>query len=109
MPSTAKLQRQLLLMWNDNPHCHWCGRLTTLKGRAEQRLTPETATLDHLYSRFDARRKEVNRTTEKRRLLACYECNQRRCREAVAASNTEKEKRRRLSAQGIQFVFDGAE
>jgi hypothetical protein len=106
MPGSGKLKKQLLKMWNENPHCHWCGRMTTLEGRDENKLNPETATLDHLYSRLDPRRKEVNRTMEKRRLLACYECNQRRCHEEITASNTEKERRRILSALGIQTTFE---
>ena len=93
-------------MWKENPHCHWCGKPTTLTGSTEQKITPETATLDHLYSRLDPRRREVNRSMEKRRLLACYECNQRRCRESVAESNAEKERRRGLAASGIQNTFD---
>jgi len=102
MPGSVKLKKQLLQMWSENPHCHWCGRTTTLDGRNENKLTAETATLDHLYSRLDPRRKEINKTMEKRRLLACYECNQRRCHEAVAASNAEKERRRKLSALDFQ-------
>ena len=80
--------------------------MTILQGRDENKLSPETATLHHLYSRLDPRRKEVNRSMEKCRLLACYECNQRRCREAVAASNAEKERRRILSDLGIQNTFE---
>ena len=106
MPSSSKLKKQLLKMWNEDPHCHWCGRLTTLKGRNEPKLLPETATLDHLYSRLDPRRKAVNRTMEKRRLLACYGCNQRRSHEETTASNAEKERRRILSALGIQCTFE---
>lgn len=106
MPSSKKLKNQLLQMWNENPYCHWCGRLTTLDGRSEQKILPETATLDHLYSRFDPRRKEINRSMEKRRLLACYECNQQRCHDEMAASNAEKARRQRLAALGIQTIFE---
>jgi hypothetical protein len=106
MPGGAKLRKQLLKMWNENPHCHWCGKLTTIDGRKENKQTAETATLDHLYSRLDPRRREVNRTMEKRRLLACYECNQRRCREEMNAVRAERERRRILSALGIQTIFE---
>jgi hypothetical protein len=106
MPSSGKLKKQLLKMWNEDPHCHWCGRMTTLEGRDGNKLSAETATLDHLYSRLNSRRKTVNRTMEKRRLLACYECNQRRSHEETTASNAEKESRRILSALGIQNTFE---
>src|SRR5688572_27785009 len=106
MPNSSKFRKQLLQMWNENPHCHWCGKFTTLEGRTENKLTSETATLDHLYSRLDPRRKEINRTMEKRRLLACYECNQRRCREEMDAVKAEREKRRVLSSLGIQNTFN---
>ena len=105
MPGSTKLRKQLVKMWNENPHCHWCKKLTTLDHQGG-RQEPDRATIDHLYSRLDPRRKSVNRTMEKRRLLACYECNQRRCQEEMAIIRAERERRIRLSALGIKTVFD---
>lgn len=62
-----KLQRNRL--WRKDPHCHWCGRLTV----NEQGVRPDAATLDHVYSRLDFRRKGQGK-----HVLACWECNQAR-------------------------------
>lgn len=59
-------------LFNEDPHCFWCGCLTTLDV-TNPRLTT-LATVDHLYSRqhpLRSRRKHV-------KVLACFNCNQRR-------------------------------
>lgn len=59
-------------LFKEDPHCFWCGCLTTLD-YSNPRLTT-LATVDHLYSRWHparSRRKHV-------KVLACFACNQRR-------------------------------
>lgn len=59
-------------LFREDPHCFWCGCLTTLDV-TNPRLTT-LATVDHLYSRqhpLRSRRKHV-------KVLACFNCNQRR-------------------------------
>jgi len=49
------------------------------------------ATIDHLISRYDPRRWLRTPTNEQKKVLACFECNQRRQREETAnLSKTEK-------------------
>lgn len=61
-------------LWNENPHCHWCGRLTRLTNNPNGIIPDDAATVDHLYSKFDLRR-WVKAENEKRYVLACRLCN----------------------------------
>lgn len=71
-------------MWLKNPNCHWCKTPTVKVESRQQRLHPNSATFDHLYHKSDPQR----HTRKGRNLgvLACYECNQRRGRDAHIAS-----------------------
>lgn len=55
-----------------DPHCFWCGCLTTLDYSNPQLTT--LATVDHLYSRWHPARSRRKHT----KVLACFACNQRR-------------------------------
>lgn len=59
-------------LFREDPHCFWCGCLTTLDVTNPRLAT--LATVDHLYSRQHparSRRKHM-------KVLACFNCNQRR-------------------------------
>lgn len=63
---------QRMKLFNEDPHCFWCGCLTTFDF-SNPKLTT-LATVDHLYSRQHparSRRKHM-------KVLACFACNQRR-------------------------------
>lgn len=82
-----KRSDHLKKLWRRDPHCHWCGRLTELLERDPKRkyFPPESATRDHLRSRFDPTRQEpCVPYREFRIVLACRECNLRRSAEEVA-------------------------
>jgi len=69
-----------IALWNKDPRCHWCKRPTILtnlpyiKGSPDPRM----ATIDHVVSRYHAQRWVKKQPREKRRVLACYECNHNR-------------------------------
>lgn len=78
-------------LFQENPHCYWCGRLTQLVTRERgQRPPADMATIDHLRPRSDPTRREIPRPGEKRLVNACYECNNRRDKEMTAALPIEE-------------------
>ena len=58
------------------------------------------ATVDHLISRYDPRRWLHTRNNEQRKVLACFECNQRR---QVEETKMLTEKERSDRSRGIVF------
>ena len=77
-------------LFKENPHCYYCNVLTIFdrptkhnKGRGWQ--PDNLATIEHLYSRFDPRRKIPNTNNERRHVLACYKCNHERGKAEVNA------------------------
>lgn len=93
---TKKLLRAR--MWRANPHCYWCGVETVLiEGHHGQQKPSNMATIDHLYSRLHPLRHTQPRRGgggERRLVLACDECNQRRARaEEQRLSMDEKHRR----------------
>jgi len=81
-----------LKLWQANPKCHWCDRITTptnvkhIKGKPD----PLMATIDHVISRFSPMRWVRAKPDEKRKVLACVECNQRRQQEETAKLSREE-------------------
>lgn len=64
-------------LFNEDPHCHWCHKLTKLNGKHNGDL----ATIDHLYSKFHPYRNTpeyLNAHNDSLTVLACYDCNQLR-------------------------------
>lgn len=70
-PSRDKRRR----MWEEDPHCLYCGRATIWRVRdGSGKPDPLEATLEHLRSRYDPRRREKCHG-ERRVFIACWECN----------------------------------
>jgi 5-methylcytosine-specific restriction endonuclease McrA len=66
-------------LYDRDPHCHWCGRLTVFGPPRNHVTTPgDLGTIDHLRPRYHPGRNEWLEAGERRRVLACFECNQRR-------------------------------
>ena len=80
--ATGKLTRRRTL-WRRDPRCFWCGRLTVF----EEHGRPDSATLDHLYSRLHPRRRDTRKHLPST-VLACYCCNQERGAPAGRVSET---------------------
>lgn len=79
-------------LWHKDPHCHWCKTLTVLTtGKLQQ---ANSATIDHLYSKLNPKRRTPCAPGEVRRVLACYTCNQRRSIEECATLSFEERYRR---------------
>lgn len=80
--------------WGKNPHCHWCGKLTRLppprvRGK-KYRQEHDWATLDHLVSRMEKTKRRAARPGERRWVLACFECNNRRSHEEMLRTPIEE-------------------
>ena len=79
-----------------DPHCHWCKRLTILTDESDHHkgLPLNAATIDHLVSRLNVHRWVKKKAGQRRKVLACYECNQRRnIQETLCLSRSEILKR----------------
>lgn len=65
-------------LFKQDPHCHWCGRLTKLFTPAPGQKAPgDMATVDHVISRLTrTSRAEYHHKSNK--VLACENCNRRR-------------------------------
>ena len=79
-------------LWQKDNRCHWCKRPTKLicekviKGRAD----PLMATIDHIVSRYSHYRWVKKKANQKRKVLACYECNHKRSvKETLSLSRAE--------------------
>ena len=85
-----------LELWQADPRCHWCHRVTVLTDikRIEGRADPLMATIDHVVSRVYLARWKSKKKGQKRKVLACYECNHKRSvQETLSLSRTEVVKR----------------
>lgn len=100
---TGERKRRRLSLFQRDPHCHWCGRLTRydyVPGVKTQ--PPDLATIDHLDNRRkrgDKRERERSSIPDvvpgERTVLACRECNERR---AVNPDPRFNAKKRRANA-----------
>ena len=86
------MQRYRCQLFTVNPHCYWCGRLTIWHNPPDGILQPESATVDHIVSRYN---RGWNAPTDI--VLACFECNQRRCQNETSA---RLESRRQIGIAG---------
>jgi hypothetical protein len=66
-------------LWQEDPHCYWCGQTTVLPHPGLPQDLPTMATVDHLYSRFHPARHQLPRRDDYT-VLACQACNRARCR-----------------------------
>ena len=79
--SFHKLKKIRTKLWDENPRCYYCNRITTLptdipnlEFMQNNGETPDyMATVEHLYTRYDAERFEDG--GEDKCVLACYKCN----------------------------------
>lgn len=63
-------------MWRRDPRCYWCGRPTVIHEEVcGKKIPANAATIDHLWSRLDPRRKPGKPGPK---VLACFKCNHRR-------------------------------
>jgi hypothetical protein len=79
-----------LKLWNEDPRCYWCKIPTVLTNTANEKLAHNTATVDHLISRYNPGRWLKKKTGQKRKVLACFACNQKRSmQETLCLSRAE--------------------
>ena len=75
-----------------DPKCHWCQRVTLLTNIAHVGSNPNPlmATIDHIVSRYNPERWVKRKPHEIRKVLACFECNNRRASEETARLSKEE-------------------
>jgi hypothetical protein len=101
--SNHKLKVQL---FTEDPRCHWCNRVTKLicEKALSSDADPLMATIDHVVSRYYLHRWVKRKKGQKRKVLACYECNHNRSiQETLCLSRAEVLQRSRgfsLSPRG---------
>lgn len=66
--------------------CAYCGSYVC-RSRTSSVRWPNTATIDHVYPRYDIRRYAMG--GDKKVVLCCYECNQKRTRRDFNAMNDQ--------------------
>ena len=99
-----------LKLWQADPRCYWCKRLTRLLNIPEIQgpAPPDLATIDHLVSRYFPER-WIKRNQTK--VLACYECNARRGMEETKRLSKEELIRRgggfSLNPRGKPIITQG--
>jgi hypothetical protein len=95
---TKYIRKRRNKLFQEDPHCHWCGRELILPEECKQdkqNWQPDNmATIDHLRSRFSINRQEPNHTKETRLVLACYRCNEVRNDQEQATISIEELHRR---------------
>jgi transcription elongation factor Elf1 len=82
-------------LYEKDPRCHWCGRVTKLICEPHLREVDSLmATIDHVVSRYHVHRWVKKKKNQRRKVLACYECNHSRSvKETLCLSRAEVLKR----------------
>ena len=105
-----KPRRRRSLYKRQKGKCYWCPKIMVLPPDHVQ-ATPQhdTATIDHLYDRFHPERRKPNLNNERRWVLACSECNQRRCEERQREVGREELTRRQQRGHMRKHVRQSVE
>ena len=81
-----------LELHKNDPRCHWCKRITKLICQPFIRGEPDPlmATIDHVVSRYSPYRYVRKKKGQRRKVLACYQCNHSRSvQETLCLSRAE--------------------
>ena len=78
----AKRKKRLALWEKANKLCFWCNCITVFPQSNSDDVPkpPNLATIDHLRSKFDLNRYELNCSNETRLVLSCQACNELKSR-----------------------------
>ena len=89
-------------LWENGPHCHWCGVLTMWPRSFApgERIPNETASVDHLYTKLNPLREVYPDEF----VLACVGCNSSR-HEHDLLSSEERWKRQGVFTVGLRGVY----
>lgn len=92
--SRRRHHRQVELLWKrQDGNCYWCANPMIAAIESPQRGVkhpPNEATIDHLEDRFNSNRGLFTGTNERRRVLACRQCNEDRGRQSQTARPLEE-------------------
>lgn len=84
---------------SENPNCYWCEKETFFNSENGVQKH-DTATLDHVYSKFQT----AIRIFENPTVLVCYECNQFRNDQEQQANVIEKYQDRSVFYRKVKFI-----
>jgi len=72
---TGKLRRRRKHLWESDPNCVFCGRMTVLpkRGVKHGQTRDNLATIEHLDSKYNLMRGKFKNT--ERTVLCCWRCN----------------------------------
>lgn len=103
MGNSKSLIKRRNRLWIENPACYWCGIETIMPPKNGKGKIPlNTATIDHLRSRYDPLRRTQPEPGEVRTVLACSKCNNERSRiETAAQSKEELIRRSKMHRKGV--------
>ena len=88
-----KIAKRKIYLWFEDPHCYWCGRLTTIEPKiVDGKLPKDYATVEHLYDGFSGLRGLDFKGPVT--VLACYECNNDRAKQANKIQVIEMKKKK---------------
>ncbi len=74
----SRTQKKRKILWDKNPHCYHCNILTILPEQLKPNTyPPNMATIDHIFTRLDPRRRQPHKG-EERYWLSCKKCNEER-------------------------------
>lgn len=93
LTGTQRRRLRRIEFWNKNPHCYWCGCLTILECKTGGRFDYRSATIDHLFDRYDTRR-YLPCKGEQRYVLSCWKCNNDRSKYRTASIPIEELRKR---------------
>ena len=68
----SRIARRRRKLWEEDPHCRKCGRLTILSHDPPKKSEGNMATIQHIHSRLDEKRGKVDGETT---TLFCWRCN----------------------------------
>ena len=103
-----RLRRRKLKLWNQNPHCFFCGVLTELAPANDSffKKKDNTTTIEHLNTRYNPKRWLPGNNKE-RTVLACNKCNLERGRqEELQVPIEERRKRSKRFPKNYSMIYN---
>jgi hypothetical protein len=77
---SRRTKKEVMAMYNVDPHCHWCGRLMKFyEIKKGEKIPDDQCTVDHLYHVLNPIRQAYKKKhTPSPVVLACLHCNEKR-------------------------------
>lgn len=84
------LRKLKIKLWYEDNKCYYCQKPTVITNISHGTLPPDSATIEHCVSRLNPHRWLRKKSGHRRKVLACYKCNQDRSKlETLCLSRAE--------------------